>query len=223
MKTPRILLATLTLAACLPLLQGCFTAVATGAAVSVMSLHDRRSTGTQTDDETTEWRAMEGIPAAYRETSHVNFTSFNRRVLMTGEVPNDDARAAIEAEARKVPGVITVYNELLVGAPSSLATRSKDSFITSKVKARLVDEQKVSANHVKVITERTVTYLMGLLTEREANAAIQVARTTDGVSKVVNAIEIISDSEAKRLDSLASARRSGASSGQPAPVESRGN
>lgn len=216
----RFSLSLIILALALPALQGCVPAViATGAAVGAMSIHDRRSTGTQTDDETTEWRARSRIPEHYKNQSRVNFTSYNRRLLITGEVPNEDAKSAIESEARKLEGVREVYNELVVGPVSTLAQRSNDSFIDSKVKARLVDSNQVSANHIKVVTERGATYLMGVVNEREAKVAISVARTTAGVRKVVNILEVLAEEEVRRLDDQAIGARKTAP--LSAPVETR--
>ena len=219
MKT-RLSISLIALALALPALQGCVPAViATGAAVGAMSIHDRRSTGTQTDDETTEWRARNRIPEQYKAQSRVNFTSYNRRLLITGEVPNEEAKSAIEAEARKIEGVRESYNELVVGPISTLAQRSNDSFIDSKVKARLVDSNQVSANHIKVVTERGATYLMGVVNEREAKVAISVARTTAGVRKVVNILEVMADEDIRRLDEQALGARKTAP--LSAPVEAR--
>lgn len=221
MSQSRLTLAGLTLALLLPCLQGCLPAVvATGAAVGVMSAHDRRSTGTQTDDEGAEWKAVRAIPAQYEKLSHVNFTSFNRQMLISGEVPSDEAKAAIEAEVRKIDGVRGVFNELAVGATASLTSRSNDSYISSKVKARLVDSNQISANHVKVVTERGTTHLMGIVNDREARVAINVARTTDGVKKVVNLFEILADEEVRRIDSQNLGARNPPSA-KPAPVEQR--
>ena len=216
----RLSLSLIPLALAVPTLQGCFPAVVAGAAVGVMSIHDRRTTGTQTDDETTEWRARGRIPEQYKAQSRVNFTSYNRRLLITGEVPNEEAKSAIEAEARKLDGVREVYNELAIGPISTLPQRSNDSFIDSKVKARLVDSNQVSANHIKVVTERGATYLMGVVNEREAKVAISVARTTAGVRKVVNILEVLADDEIRRLDAQALGARQ-APPNQAAPVEKR--
>ncbi len=204
----------------LPLLQGCVPAVVgAGAAAGVMTAHDRRTTGTQTDDEGLEWKAAQQIPENYKADAHVNFTAFNRRLLITGEVPSEDARNVIGERVGKLDGVKEVFNETVVGAASSLSSRTNDSYVTSKVKARLVDEKTISANHVKVVTEAGVVYLMGLLTEREGKVAVAVTRTTAGVRKVVNLTEVISDAEAKRLQTLPSAGNAPPS--QPAAVESR--
>lgn len=219
MKT-RLTLSALTLAILLPALQACVPAViATGAAVGVMSAHDRRSTGTQTDDETTEWKVGTKIPDQYKNFSHVNATSYNRRVLLTGEVPSAEAKAAIEAEVRKLEGVREVYNELGIGPVTPLASRSNDSFIDSKVKARLVDSNQLSANHIKVVTERGITHLMGVVNEREAKVAIAVARTTAGVRKVVNILEVVSEDETRRIDTQTLGARQ--TPPQTAPVEKR--
>lgn len=216
MRNKKLILAGLLAALTLPALQGCFPAVATGMAVGVMSAHDRRSTGVQTDDETSEWKANNRIPAAYKDNSHINFVSYNRRILITGEVPNEEAKQAIGAMAEKVEGTRLVYNELAIGPISSYATRSKDAVITSKIKARLVDTQQISANHIKVFTEGGIAYLMGIVSEREAKMAVNVARTTDSVRTVVNVMEILPDAEIRRIDSTLSG-----SNQSPAPVEKR--
>ena len=221
MQKAKLSLAALALIVTLPGLQGCVEValLGTAAASGVMSAHDRRSTGTQTDDETTEWKANNHVPAQYKDTAHVNFTSFNRRLLITGEVPNEEAKSVIESEVRKIEGVKDVYNELGIGPATPLSSRSNDSFITSKVKARLVDSNQISANHIKVLTERGIVFLMGIVNEREAKVAIAVARTTAGVVKVVNVLEVVSDEETRRLDNqVLGARKTPPAS---APVESR--
>lgn len=221
MQKTRLSLIAAALITALPLLQGCVPAViVTGAAVGVMTAHDRRSTGTQTDDETSEWKAAQQIPEQFKAQTHANFTSYNRRLLITGETPSEEAKAAIGEQARKVEGVREVYNELTVAPPSGLGNRSNDSYITSKLKARLVDSNQISANHVKVVTENTVAYLMGVVTEREAKVAVAVARTTDGVRKVVSVMEVLPDADIRRIDSTAPGG-SKAPPPQSAPVETR--
>ena len=220
MQKFKLTLAAAALITALPLLQGCVPAViGAGAAAGVMTAHDRRSTGAQADDEGLEWKAAQQVPDAYKENAHVNFTAFNRRLLITGEVPSEEARNAIGERVGKLDGVKEVFNETVVGAASSLSTRTNDSYVTSKVKARLVDEKTLSANHIKVVTEASIVYLMGIVTEREGKVAVAVTRTTAGVRKVVNLTEVISDAEAKRLQTLPSAGTAAPS--QPAPVESR--
>lgn len=219
MQKAKLTLAAAALILALPMLQGCVPVIVGGAAAGVMSAHDRRSTGTQADDETTEWKAGQRVPDQYKTFSHINFTSYNRRVLITGEVPNEEAKAAIEAETRKLDGVREVYNELGIGPASSLGSRSTDSYIDSKVKARLVDSNQISANHIKVVTERAIVHLMGIVNAREAKVAVDVARTTSGVKKVVNVLEIVGDDDTRRLDdqTLGARERPPAS----APVENR--
>ena len=220
MQKSRLTLAAAVLVATLPFLQGCVPAVIVGgAAAGVMTAHDRRSTGTQTDDETAEWKAMQSIPAQYKELTHANFTAYNRRLLITGEAPSEEAKSGIEAKVRMIDGLREVYNELGIGPASSLGSRSTDSFITSKVKARLVDTNQVSANHIKVVTERGIVYLMGIVSEREAKVAVAVARTTDGVRKVVNVMEVVSEDETRRIDNLTLGARNPPP--QSAPVEKR--
>ena len=219
MQKAKLTLAAVAMFSVLPLLQGCLPAVVGGAAVGVLSAHDRRSTGTQADDETTEWKAKLKVPAQYKETAHVNFTSYNRRLLITGEVPNEEAKSAIESEVRMLDGLREVYNEMGIGAASSLGSRSTDSFIDSKVKARLVDSNQISANHIKVVTERAIVHLMGIVNEREAKVAVAVARTTSGVRKVVNLMEIVSEDDTRRIDSQSLGSRTPPP--QSAPVETR--
>lgn len=220
MQKTKLSLAAATLIVALPMLQGCVPAVIVGgAAVGVLSASDRRSTGTQTDDETTEWKAASHIPVQYKDGAHVNFTSYNRNLLITGEVFNEDGKQAIGEAVARIEGVRQVYNELLVGPVTSLTSRSNDTFIDSKVKARLVDSNQISANHIKVVTERGTTYLMGIVSEREAKVAIAVARTTDGVRKVVNVMEILPEEDIRRIDNSALGSRSRPPAS--APVENR--
>jgi osmotically-inducible protein OsmY len=220
MQKTKLTLAAALLVTALPLLQGCVPAViATGATVGAMSYQDRRPTTVQTEDESIEWKASRSVPERFAATSHLNFTSFNRRLMITGEVPSEEAKAAIGEQAAKVAGVREVFNEVTVGPVSSLSTRSSDSYITSKVKGRLVDEKYLSAIHIKVVTEAGITYLMGIVSERESKLAVTIASRTDGVRKVVNLFEVFGDAEIKRLDTPpGGARQAGE---QPAPVENR--
>lgn len=221
MRKFKLSLAATALILTLPMLQGCIPAViATGAAAGVLSAHDRRSTGTQTDDETTEWKAAQLIPEKYQALSHINFTAYNRRILITGEVPSEDAKSLIGTQTSKIEGIREVFNELVIAPASSLGNRSNDAYITSKLKARLVDSNQLSANHIKVVTEGGIAHLMGIVTEREAKVAVAIARTTDGVRKVVNVMEVVTDADIRRIDNSApgGARTPPA---QTAPVETR--
>lgn len=191
----------LPLALALPLLGGCVPALlVTGATGTVISYHDRRSTGTQIDDETTEWRARNRVPGQYRDGGNINFTAFNRTLLISGEVGDESAKLEIGEMARQIDGVGRVHNELQIGPPSSLQSRSNDVLISSKFKTRLLDSDGVSSNHIKPVTENGVLFVMGVVNEREAKAAIDVARTTSGVRKVVNLLEIVPAEEIRRLD-----------------------
>ncbi len=183
-----------------PTLQGCLPMLAAGAGGAAMATVDRRSLSTQTNDETIEWKASARVSEKFSDNTHVNFASFNRKVLIVGEVPSADAKVEIERIVNGVPQVQGVYNELAIGPVSSFSARSNDSYLTTLVKGRLVDSGKVNAMHVKVVTDASVVYLLGLVTQREAQTAIQVARTTNGVHKVVNLLEVIPDAQARELD-----------------------
>lgn len=210
-RSPGLFLA-LALATALPALNGCATAVVATGGVGALALHDRRSFGTLTDDESTEWKAAARVPEKYRDSAHLNFTSYNRKLLITGEVPNEQARQEIMASLRPIEGIRQIHDESAVMPPSSLAARSRDSLTDAKVKARLIDDKQLSANHIKVVTERGTTYLLGLVSDREARIATEIARTTDGVRRVVSLFEILGDAELRRVNPPPNA---------PAPVESR--
>ena len=197
------------IASLVPALQACFPAVATGVGMGAMMVTDRRSSGTYIEDEGLEWKVDKKIGERFGSNAHVNVTAFNRIVLLTGEVPDEATRSALEQIAASVPNVRGVTNETHVAGTSSLTSRGNDSMITSKVKARFVDANKFSANHVKVVTEAGTVYLLGMVTRSEADLATEIARTTSGVSKVVRAFEYIADDEAQRLKS------------QPAPRAAR--
>ena len=181
------------------LLGGC--AVLLGGAVvgSALSYNDRRSSGTQVDDESIELKSVSRVNAALGERGHVNITSYNRTVLITGEVPTDADRLLVEQTVARVDNVRATTNELMVGFSSSLSTRSNDTILTSKVKAAFIDTKDLQSNAVKVLTERGVVYLMGLVTEREASRAAEVARGVGGVAKVVRVFEVISEAELANL------------------------
>jgi osmotically-inducible protein OsmY len=174
----------------LALLAGCAAVVVGAGGVAAMSaLEDRRTAGAQIEDEANELRGVNRISERYPEGAHVNVTSFNRAVLLTGEVPDAAARAAVEKIAAGLPNVRSVANELEVAGAASLTSRSNDSLITSKVKLRFIDAKLFSPLHVKVVTEAGVVYLMGIVTEQEGHEAAEIARTTGGVRKVVKVFE----------------------------------
>ena len=175
----------------LPVLSGCAAVVLGGAlGGGVLLAEDRRTVGTVTEDQGIEVKASSRIGDVV-QGAHINITSFNRQVLLTGEVPNAAARDNAERVTRAIENVRGVYNELQVGANTALSVRTNDAFLTSKVKARFVDGGNFSPVHVKVTTENGVTHLMGLVKRAEADAATEVARTTGGVQKVVRLFEYI--------------------------------
>jgi len=180
------------LIALLPLAQGCAPLIVGGAAATgVMVAQDRRTVGTMTEDEGIEQKAVGRIGERFKDAVHINATSYNRTVLLTGEVPDAAARTEVERIARGVENVRGVYNETQVGGVSSYTARSNDSIITSKVKARFLDASKFNALHVKVVTEANVVYLLGMVKKQEAGDATEIARTTSGVQKVVRVFEYL--------------------------------
>ena len=171
-------------------LSGCVPLVVAGAAGgAAMVATDRRTTGTQVDDEGAEIKIANQVSNQYGDRVHVNTTSYNGVVLLTGEVPDQGVWASIGNLAKNTEKVRVVQNELVVGPATSLSQRSNDSYITSKVKARFVEANKFPPNAVKVVTERGVVYLMGIVSRPEGASAGEVAATTEGVAKVVKVFE----------------------------------
>lgn len=190
----------LLLAALVPALAGCFGAAAIGVGAGALMFTDRRTPETIVMDEGIELRAASRINERFGDRVHVNVTSYNRMALLTGEVPDAAARAEVEKLVAAVPNLKSISNELQIGPISTLSNRSNDVYLTSKVKVRIIDANQFSANNIKVVTENGIVYLLGLATQREIDAAVQIARTTGGVKKVVRVLELISDAEARRLD-----------------------
>ncbi len=173
----------------LGLLGGCPLVLLGGGAAAVGALEDRRTSGTMIDDDSIEVAVRQAVRERFGENTHVNVTSFNRSVLHTGEVPDEARKADVGKIAQGIANVRTVTNDLQIAAPTSFAARTNDSLITARVKTRLLDADKVNPLHVKVVTENGVVYLMGIVTEQEANDAVEVARTTGSVIKVVKVFE----------------------------------
>ena len=174
------------------LLSGCVPLVIAGAAGgAALVVADRRSVGAQADDEAIELKIANNIGAGFGDRVHVNVTSYNGIVLLTGEVPTPELKTQIDDIARTTAKVRRVDDETAVGPVASFGSRTNDSYITSKVKARFVEANKFPANLVKVVTERQVVYLMGLVHHAEADAATQIAATTSGVIRVVKVFEYI--------------------------------
>ena len=187
----RAALAALVASSCI-LSSGCVPLVV-GAAVGGTALvaTDRRSVGAQTDDEAIELKYAQSRSNRYGDAVHVKVTSYNGIVLLTGEAPDAATKAALVEMARTTDRVRRVHDEIAVRAPTPLSERTNDTFITSKVKARFVEQNRFSATHVKVVTERGVVYLMGLVRPEEADAAAQIAASTSGVARVVKLFESV--------------------------------
>ncbi|HKX41663.1 MAG TPA: BON domain-containing protein [Burkholderiaceae bacterium] len=178
------------------LLSGCAAVLLGGAAVgTAMVVTDRRTSGAQVDDQAIELKAVNRINEVLGERGRAIVTSFNRLVLITGEVPNEADKAAVEQAVSRIENVRSVVNELAIAPAASLGTRSSDTLITSKVKASLIDAKDLQVNAFKVVTERGVVYLMGRVTDREANRASDVSRGVSGVQKVVRVFEVVSEAE----------------------------
>ena len=185
--------AAVSLSACVPLVIG-------GAMVGgTMVALDRRTSGAQLEDEGIELRAASRIRSNVGDRVHVNLTSYNRQVLITGEVPNEQDKQLVEQIVSKVENVNTVVNELAVLGNSTLAQRSSDVLVTGRIKAALIDTKDLISSAFKVVTERGTVYLMGRVTAREADRATAIARSTSGVQKVVRVFENISEEELTRM------------------------
>jgi osmotically-inducible protein OsmY len=183
-----------TLGACAPLL-------VTGAVVGgSMIVTDRRTSGVQLEDQAIELKAVSRLREVLGERGHVNVTSYGRLALITGEVPTDADKAAVAQTVARIENVQAIVDEVAVMGSSSVSSRSNDTIVTGKVKASLIDAKDILANAFKVTTERGVVYLMGRVTEREANRATEVARAVSGVHKVVKVFDIVSEAELAELE-----------------------
>ena len=183
-------LALLALLGLAPLLQGCFGMAVVGAGAVAVSAADRRTLGAQAEDQEIELRGDSRIGDRLGDKVHISVTSYNRNILLTGEAVDPASRAQAESIVREIPNVRGVVNAIQISAPSSYTSRANDSYLTSKVKARFIDNGgSFSANLVKVVTEDGVVYLLGLVNHKEADAAVEIARTTGGVQKVVRVFE----------------------------------
>jgi len=172
------------LTACVPMIVG-------GAAVGGSMAADRRTSGTYIEDQAIELKASKAIADSLKEKVHANITSFNRQVLITGEVSDDANKKKAESLVKPIENVASIKNYLEIAKNSSLSVRTNDAYITSKVKANFLKENKFSANYVKVVTERGTVYLLGLVTHKEADDAVEIARSIGGVKTVVKVFEYI--------------------------------
>lgn len=181
-----------TLSACFPMVMG-------GAVMGGLVATDRRTSGAQLEDEGIEVRAANRIRDNLGDRGHVNVSSYNRRVLITGEVPNAQDKQLVEQVVSRVENVQSVVNELAELGNATFSQRSSDVLVTGRVKAGMVDAKDLYANAFKVVTERGITYLMGRVTQREADRATEITRSTSGVQKVVRVFEIISEDELRNM------------------------
>ena len=186
-------------AATLASLQGCIALLGAGAVAGGMSLNDRRTGGTQIEDQAIELKSGGRLREAIGDKGHINVTSYNRIALLSGEVPTDADKAAAEKAVQGIEGVNNVVNELEVGPNSTISTRSSDTVITTRVKSALIDAKDIQASAIKVVTERGNVYLMGRVTEREAARAADIARSQPSVLKVVRVFEILTDEQLSNL------------------------
>jgi osmotically-inducible protein OsmY len=188
-------------------LSGCIGLVLTGAAVGVMAVTDRRTIGAQTEDQGIEFKASDVIRTKLSNSGGVSITSFNRKVLISGQVLDEQAKREAESLVSKVDNVKGVFNELTVSGRASFGTNTVDAAITTKVKAFFLEASDLSSNVFKVVTESGVVYLMGITTQREGARASQVASRVSGVSKVVTLFDYVSDEELAKIEAMNRAKK----------------
>ena len=214
----RLALPTLAAALLATTLSGCAPLLIGGAAVGTLVAVDRRTTGSQLEDETIELRAKSRLGEILGSRAHINVTSYNRQVLLTGEVPDAATKQLAEQTVAKVDNVRSVVNELGVMSASTLTQRGTDVYITGKIRASLVDAKDLTATAFKVVTERGAVFLMGRVTQRESERATTVVRQNSGVNRVVRVFEIISEEELARIAPKAAAAGALATPAASAPA-----
>lgn len=187
MRIPSLLLLALLSAS----LQGCFPVVAAGVGTGVMMAQDRRTSGAYVEDQAVEAKAFNLIGKQHKEGVHINVTSFNRNVLISGEVQTEDIRQDVGRLVAGIENVRNVSNELIVSGPSSLTSRGSDTLVTSNVKLRFMQDKRFNAEHIKVVTENGTVFLMGIVKRAEADAATEIASTTGGAQRVVRLFEYL--------------------------------
>ncbi|MEY2684193.1 MAG: hypothetical protein RJA09_1337 [Pseudomonadota bacterium] len=197
-------------------LVGCAPLVVGGAVGTALVLTDRRTSGTQLEDQNIELRANNVLSAQFGDRARLVVTSFNRRVLLTGDVPTAQDKATAARLLSQVENVQQIVDELAVQAPASLSQRSSDTLVTAKVKASFVDARDLVSSAYKVVTERGTVYLMGRVTQREADRATEVTRGVSGVQRVVRVFEVISEDDLKRMQPAPAAAPASDAKAQPA-------
>ena len=190
-ESASIKMLSIALAALTVLSAGCVPLVLGGAAAIVTVAEDRRSPGTFVDDEGMEKQALLRVKSRFGGQVHVNITSYNRQLLVTGEAVTEDVKRGVEEEVSTVKGIKRVFNEMSVRSLAGVIAVSNDTRLTTVVKTRFLDAGRFQANHVKVVTEAGVVYLLGLVKKSEAEAATQLASTTRGVVRVVRLFEYL--------------------------------
>ncbi|MBX6319711.1 BON domain-containing protein [Pigmentiphaga sp.] len=188
----------------------CAPVVLGSAYVGTMAATDRRTVGIQVEDKNIELKAANRLSGRYGEKGHINVNSYNRKVLLTGEVPDEAAKRDAEEQVRGVENVRAIVNELQIGMPTSLATRSNDLFIEGKIKASLVDAKDLFANSFRIVVENGVAYLMGRVTEREGKRGAEIAAGVSGVKKVVKVFDYITEEELQNLAKVKAEEEDGA-------------
>ncbi|MFM2034115.1 MAG: hypothetical protein RJA32_750 [Pseudomonadota bacterium] len=173
-------------------LSGCFPLVAGGMAGGALVIADRRNPGTQ--------EAESFLTKKYGDNIHVNVSVFNRRVLLTGETRTEAIKASVEADIKNMKNVTTIFNEMVAAPISGLSARANDSYLTTRIKGAFVATEGVPSNSMKVITEASKVYLMGIVTDAEANRAVEIARSVPGVKQVTKVFDLISEADKRRLD-----------------------
>ena len=181
-------------------LSGCFPLVAGGMAGGALVIADRRNPGTQAIDRGIQLEAESFLTKKYGDNIHVNVSVFNRRVLLTGETRTDGIKLNVETDIKNMKNVTAVFNELVAAPISGLRARANDSYLTTRIKSAFVATEGVPSNSMKVITESGKVYLMGTVTDAEANRAVEIARSVPGVKQVTKVFDLISEADKKRLD-----------------------
>ena len=187
----------LTLAATL---SGCFPLVAGSMAGGALVIADRRNPGTQAIDRGIQLEAESMLIKAYGDNVHVNVSVFNRRVLLTGEVRTDALKNEVGQKVKTMKNVTEVFNELVPAPLSGLSARANDSYLTTRIKAVFMTKENIPSNSMKIVTEAGKVYLMGIVTDAEANEAVEIARQVPGVKQVTKIFDVISEADKKRLD-----------------------
>ncbi len=201
------------------LLSGCFPVVATSMVGGALSIADRRTTGAQAEDQTIEFKAFDRFRERFKsEQISLSVTSYNRTSLLTGFVPNQATKDEAERVVRQIQNVKNVLNYIEIGPPPSVRSYGSDTVLTTRVKAALIEAKDLQANLIKVFTESSTVYLMGLVTEREEKRATEIVRYVSGVRRVVPLFEPITDAELKRLQTQSSGAAAPASGTSTANV-----